>query len=831
MFVHHLVRIRVFSATLPSLLDTPSMRWKVPWSELSALGVLYAAIAARAAGRPWSAPTTAVMVLALAVSLVPRAMLRGTAHSMGSLMLAASGLAAVALAITGAGLHTVTPGLGLVAVLCASLAAGGAVAVGMSLTESSPRGGTSAWIAAVLTGGVTAGWVALPYPWLRAFGPMVPVALLSGVLCFRYGRTWLPEERARLILPAAGAGVGTVATLVGGYLTHAEAVYSRVFVTAGVLTVTVGLCLGVAGMWLAHATMVVRYLAGTVAGCMAATLVAVRSHNAVLAGMAGAVGTAGIVALLTWQARRSPTGRLIEACRRAASRCTSIQRVEDLASAVLEPLREASGDLRSHAALWVLETETRYVLDISGAPHAMRLSLQAERALLAWLRGRPSEIVFADALRPQQVRKPEVRPVLAVLEEYETFAAVPLLDDTEPSGVLLIPRGRRRARPTYHDAEALRELARQVSGALALALALHRARVREEQARTMAREADARRIAVEAEHEALRARTARVMRAVESLEDGWIGYGEAMRSLDERLRSLASSDDPVALIAEPGTWIAAVARRLHRLSPRAEEPCVFVDASMMHPRDSLGALVGIARTEEQEESVVPAPGWLEIAGEGMLVIMDAQALGHDAQRALLDALRTGTSRRIGDEREYPVRARVVVTLPSSLADSGLPAELCDRLRGTVLTVPALRDRGEDLETLVLLGIDRACRVLGRPAMGISREALAALRAYHWPRNERQLFEVLEYAVARAKGARILLEDLPVEVRAPKGDGIANLVSDSVAPHEHETYEVLERRILEAALMRSGGNKSEAARALGLARTTFLDKLRKYGLRT
>jgi DNA-binding NtrC family response regulator len=140
-------------------------------------------------------------------------------------------------------------------------------------------------------------------------------------------------------------------------------------------------------------------------------------------------------------------------------------------------------------------------------------------------------------------------------------------------------------------------------------------------------------------------------------------------------------------------------------------------------------------------------------------------------------------------------------------------------------VPALRERAEDLETLVLFAIDRATRLLTRNAIGIRREALEALKSYSWPENERELFEAVEHAVRVARGQQVTLQDLPEAVRGTKAVG-----GSEVRDADGESYDALERKILQAALERSNGNKSEAARALGLARTTFLDKLKKYGLR-
>jgi DNA-binding NtrC family response regulator len=218
---------------------------------------------------------------------------------------------------------------------------------------------------------------------------------------------------------------------------------------------------------------------------------------------------------------------------------------------------------------------------------------------------------------------------------------------------------------------------------------------------------------------------------------------------------------------------------------------------------------------------------IELAGHGTLGIFDAQALGTEALSALATALRDRKASRVGASESYPIHARVLLFLRDAPVASGLPAELCEALGPHWITVPSLAARSEDIEARVLLAIDRACRTLGREPIGISRDAMEALRAWPFPGDDRELDEAIEHAVRKATG-RITTEDLPSPIGRARGSGSNGPKSSIMA--DAETFDALERRILQAALERAAGNKSEAARALGLARTTFLDKLRKHGLR-
>jgi two-component system response regulator HydG len=150
-----------------------------------------------------------------------------------------------------------------------------------------------------------------------------------------------------------------------------------------------------------------------------------------------------------------------------------------------------------------------------------------------------------------------------------------------------------------------------------------------------------------------------------------------------------------------------------------------------------------------------------------------------------------------------------------LAESGaLAPQLARWLENGALLVPPLRQRREDVESLVLLAMDRAARVLGRDVPGIAPEALRALQEYDFPGNEAELDSIMERAVLASHGPRITLEQLPP---LPVGGASAGSFLDQ------------EREILRRAMERAGGNKTRAARALGLKRTTLIDKLRRLGL--
>jgi DNA-binding NtrC family response regulator len=176
-----------------------------------------------------------------------------------------------------------------------------------------------------------------------------------------------------------------------------------------------------------------------------------------------------------------------------------------------------------------------------------------------------------------------------------------------------------------------------------------------------------------------------------------------------------------------------------------------------------------------------------------------------------------------DAEGAAVPPRIIATSRRALAaledEAALEPSLVGCFTGAELLIPPLRERREDVPSLALLAIDRACRVLGRDPVGVDQAAMGALVDHDWPGDVAELELVLELAVANARGKTIAISDLP-PLAWPSADEDESLDG---------TYVEVERRLLERSLRRSGGNKSEAARRLGLKRTTFLDKLRRYDL--
>src|SRR5262245_2877810 len=303
-----------------------------------------------------------------------------------------------------------------------------------------------------------------------------------------------------------------------------------------------------------------------------------------------------------------------------------------------------------------------------------------------------------------------------------------------------------------------------------------------------------------------------------------IGESPAWRSLVEQLPRVAASGLTVLLLGETGSGKEVVARAIHAHSSRRRQP--FVAQNCGATPDTLieSELFGHARGAFTG-AISDRVGLFEAAEGGTLLldeIGDASAL---LQMKLLRVLQEGEARRVGDPRQRKVDVRVLAAthrpLERSVGAGAFRADLFFRLATVRLRLPSLRERGRDVLVLARHFLARAAARAGGPPPEIAPELADRLLRYRWPGNVRELANGCAFAVSVGGArARVGLEHWP---EAP--------FADAVAEHAglHAETRALEERRLRETLKRTGGNKTQAARALGLSRQGLLKKLRRYGL--
>ena len=293
-----------------------------------------------------------------------------------------------------------------------------------------------------------------------------------------------------------------------------------------------------------------------------------------------------------------------------------------------------------------------------------------------------------------------------------------------------------------------------------------------------------------------------------------IGTTPVIRRVLCLIAKVATTDSSVLIQGESGTGKELVARALHRGSPRADQPMVVINCAALHESLLESELFGHEKGAFTS-AVTAKPGLFELADGGTLFIDEIGEMAPPLQAKLLRALEDGRIRRVGSTREIQTNIRFVAAtnkdLAQEVAASRFRDDLYYRLNVITITMPPLRERTEDIPLLVrhVLTLD-----LGGPRH-IEPEALECLVHHRWPGNVRELANVIERAKILGEGPSITVGDLPEELRWPR-------------PSEMSRW-ALERQQILRAMEEAGGNKVQAARALGISRRRLYRLLEKHGL--
>jgi two-component system response regulator HydG len=308
-----------------------------------------------------------------------------------------------------------------------------------------------------------------------------------------------------------------------------------------------------------------------------------------------------------------------------------------------------------------------------------------------------------------------------------------------------------------------------------------------------------------------------------TLDDFW-SSDEAMQTCLERARMAARTDLPILILGESGTGKTILARAIHNSSTRRGRPFVAFNAAALSETLLDSQLFGHERgafTGAQHR----VKGKFELADGGTLFIDEVGDLSPVAQSKILRAVETGEFERLGSETLQRGDVRVISAThhPIGVAGgrNGFRDDLFYRISGITLSVPALRERPNDLPTLLANDIARASRRHGTAIVGLDRQAADRLLTYHWPGNLRELSKVVHVAVALTTGDVIGVEHLLLPGNPPAA---APSLRTLEGP-DHSLREAVHRHI-RTVLEAVGGNKRRAARELGVSRATLDRKLQE-----
>lgn len=291
-----------------------------------------------------------------------------------------------------------------------------------------------------------------------------------------------------------------------------------------------------------------------------------------------------------------------------------------------------------------------------------------------------------------------------------------------------------------------------------------------------------------------------------------IGQDSKMLNIFKQIRDVAGYDYPVHVCGETGTGKELVAMAIHNESPRAGAPFVPINCGAL-PEGLIeselfghvkGAFTGAIRDKK---------GRFELADGGTVFLDEVAELSNNMQAKLLRFLQEGKFERIGSEHPTSVNVRIISAtnkdLKEAVKQNVFRDDLFYRLNVIPIQLPPLRERKIDIPLLVEHFLDEAGERYGRQAPRVSKRALSLMLDYSWPGNVRELQNAIQFAFVKCNSRKISTEDLPLELRELK-----------TRNRRRGPSKKLDSEMVQAALVKTAGNKAKAAKLLGVGRATL-----------
>ncbi len=313
--------------------------------------------------------------------------------------------------------------------------------------------------------------------------------------------------------------------------------------------------------------------------------------------------------------------------------------------------------------------------------------------------------------------------------------------------------------------------------------------------------------------------------------DNIIGRSAAMRDIFQTVERVAPTRATVLLAGESGVGKDMIARAIHHHSPRARHAFVKINCTALPENLMESELFGYEKGAFTGASV-SKPGKFEQADQGTAFLDEIGDVPGNIQVKLLRILQERQFERLGSNLTRNVDVRVIaatnVDLRAALEEGRFREDLYYRLNVVPISIPPLRQRREDIPFLALHFVQKLSKDLGSRAKDISPGAMDRLLEYSWPGNVRELENTIERSLVLAGGETLQASDMRIEAARNVGAAVASSQTQPLLP-EGETLEHWEQMMIKEAMRRANGNKSQAARMLGLTRNALRYRLSQMGM--
>lgn len=309
--------------------------------------------------------------------------------------------------------------------------------------------------------------------------------------------------------------------------------------------------------------------------------------------------------------------------------------------------------------------------------------------------------------------------------------------------------------------------------------------------------------------------------------DDILGGSQQIKSLKEKVKMVSNSDISILIRGESGTGKELFAHSIHQLSSRSQKPFIKVNCGAIPENLLESELFGYEEGAFTGAKKGGKKGKFHLANGGSLFLDEIGDMPLSMQVKLLRALQDGEIEPIGSTKSVSVDVRIIAAtnrpLENMIKEKRFREDLFYRINVVPFSIPALRERSEDLPLLIAQFIEKVSNRLGKRISGIESSVTEILKSYNWPGNIRELENVIEAAVHLTKGEQITLDSLPDYLQTQ--NAIYRFKNKKLKDIIKET----EKWVLKQTLDRNNDDKVLAAKELGISKSTLYEKLNKYGL--